>query len=134
MRERRKTILLKQGFLPFEAQELSIVKKIPPYFKRIVLERRSLLMNAKKYHWSKEEYLRRVRSFYVREKIHPRGLLQKRLSVWDLLRKYEDKYKDKFPAYETPTGKKHSKLRDFNYTALARQRRIEERRGGKPYG
>jgi hypothetical protein len=136
-REQRKQDLLKSAlFLPFEAQELSQIKKPSPYFNRMIMERRALMMNAKKYNWSEAEKVRRIKAIYinagaVRGGI---GIRKPRLDPWALLRVYEDKYKDRYPQYETPTAKKTSKVREFNYDALKKPKRKKEKWIGKPYG
>jgi hypothetical protein len=135
MRETREQQLIRWGFLPFEAQELRIIKNPPPYFKQLIMQRRSMRMNAKKYGWSEAEFSRRVKSVYEKERIAKRilGRKETRYSPWDLLRKYEDRYKDRHPNYETPTAKKPSSTRDFNYGAL-KPRKRKQKWYGKPYG
>jgi hypothetical protein len=85
-------------------------------------------MNAKKYGWSDAEYTRRIRATYEKERIARRiqGQKESRLNPWDLLRKYEDRYKDSHPAYESPDVRKRSFTRDFSYGALSK---LKKRRG-----
>jgi len=137
IKESRRQQLERWGCLPFEADEWSEIKNPPPYLAKLIMYRRSLKMNAIKYHWTVTEYAKRVRDSYIKEGLARRvaGKREAILSPWDLLRKYEDRYKDRHPSYETPTERKPASTRDFNYGALNKPKKRKEKfSGGKPYG
>jgi hypothetical protein len=113
-RQKRYDWLIRAGFLPSEAQQLShaSTKGIhAPYFIRMVNSRRALLLNAKRYGWTNEEYRNTIRKQYVDKgaiKHDTKG--RTLIDVWRMLRYYEDK--TPIPAgeaYDSPWRKRIQK-------------------------
>ena len=120
------------GLLEFEIKEFLPNKGVveAPYFKSFLADRRKILRKSK----NAVQFARKVGDFY-RSKLGSSYTKDKVARPWELLRIYENKYKDKFPAYETPTAKKQGKVRDFDTAALERSRKKKDKgSGGKPYG
>lgn len=121
-RDQRIKLLLKAGFLPFEAKELSKVNMAyVPWFKQLVIDRKKELAE---YRMAGKEPLpedafQKIWREYVLEayKKHgwykPVGLGRIILDVWKLARKYEDAYKAKFPEYNSPWQKSGKNRVDF---------------------
>ena len=127
-RQKRKEALLRAGLLPGEAQALSELKKLPPYFTQFLASRRGLFAQAKRLGWSDTKYRAHIKEIYRKEGcLIPDAPRFNQIDPWAMLRKLEDRYKDYSPQYETPTSKKQGTVRDFEYGAWLRQRRKNRR-------
>jgi len=105
----------RNGFLPFEARPLSRISEKVPYMPQLIATRASLLARAKREGWSRARY-----ETYIKEQYRKKGwrkLNRPGTKVvddpWQMLRDYEDRYKDKHPEYISPWVKKQKRFRDF---------------------
>lgn len=121
-RGQRIRVLLKAGFLPFEAKELSMVNMAyVPWFKELVADRKKELAEyrmAGKEPLPEAEFQKIWRDHVLEAyKKHgwykPVGLGRVILDAWRLARKYEDIYKARFPAYNSPWQKRGKSMPDF---------------------
>jgi len=113
-RQQRYQKLRDNGFLPFEARELSKVPAKVPYFKEIVKERRKILREAYKAKSTKKSYEEQIKDKYSKNGwIRGTKSGKRRLDPWQLMRAYEDDYKQQHPAYDSPWKKKQKGFGDF---------------------
>ena len=111
-RKKRYNRLIKNGFLRFEAKPISKVPLTLPYVKEMFKERR-LAYKAYKAKSRKEKKLIKggwkgfIRQMYIDE-----GFLKKDKSdPWQMLRSWEDKYKDQHPEYQSPQKPRKPKVK-----------------------
>lgn len=111
-RQARYNTLKRLGFLPFEARALSKVSFKVPYMRGMIKDRRKALRDAVKLKWSKAEWKRMVlediydaRNYY--------NLRTGKPDPWVMLRAWEDRFKEKYPEYESPWQKKKRVRKDF---------------------
>src|SRR4030042_329548 len=111
MKTRRMTrykFLRQSGFLKQEAFVLSKVPLRIPYFDVIIKERYKQLVEAIKTQ-SLAKFEKAIKQEYVDE-----GWIRKRrFDVWMMFRAYEDRYRRKFPQYESPWERRRVALKDF---------------------
>ena len=105
-RLQRRNMLLRNGFLPFEAQEMSKIPLDAPYLKDMIKERLSAFQEARRIRLSANAWKEVVYDIYI-----SRGLTRKRYGrdfpdVWKYIRLQEERGKTKYPQYESPTKKK----------------------------
>lgn len=123
-RQRRYDRLLGHGFLKGEARVLSKVPRRTPYFPTLIASRASLLAMARRKGWSKEEYERYIKQGYFDHGWTKRDkLLRQVLDPWAMLRKAEDAWKAKHPAYKSPWEAK-------SYVSKARLEKSDEKQAG----
>ena len=104
-RLQRRNVLLKSGFLPFEAMEISKIPVNAPYLKDMIKERRSAFQEAIRvklpaYAWKEVVY-----DVYI-----SRGLTKLRFGmdfpdVWKYIRMLAERSKTKYPEYTSPSKK-----------------------------
>ena len=114
-RQKMYSDLLKLGFARFEAFQLSKVprKHIPPYMRGFISQRAKEYKQAIKEGWSQAHWNKFITQKYKDSKwLNDKG----KCSVWEMLRSYEDRYKDKHPAYDSPWQKNTKKQRDYIHT------------------
>lgn len=97
----RRTKWERWGFLPEETKEFSHISGAglnAPYVKELILRRRALYMNAKRWGWSYDRYYDYIRQDYEEKigKVH-----SGKNRPWQYLRWYEEKIPDK-EAYTSP--------------------------------
>lgn len=104
-REHRKRVLLREGFLPFEAHELSARHLSHMGMKGMRKARRQKVRQARREHWTKKAYVSKVRELYTdndwtipesaiqRDKEHPRGRAGKigQADPWAMFRFWRQK-------------------------------------------
>ena len=113
-RQARYENLRKNGFLPFEARPLSRVPHRTPYMPQLIATRASLLARARREGWSKIRYNIAIKESYRRKGWRKLNRVGKIVNdPWQMLRDYEDRYKDKHPEYNSPWVKKQKGWRDF---------------------
>jgi len=114
--ERRYEYLREHGFLPFEARRLATVRKqSAPYLEAMVKGRANTYRAALKNNWTKTQYRNHIYKQYAKQGWAiktPAGKMSVK-SVWNLLRAQEDRYRAKFPEWESPSRKKGHGSRDF---------------------
>lgn len=106
-RQLRFEYLKQLGFLDFEAAELSQLSKRvlsdTPYIRDMLKDRAKVLQEAINRQWGKANYIKWVKELYSDKKWTRRTKTGRVLSdPWSLLRDYEDKYREKYPAYTSP--------------------------------
>jgi len=127
MRQYRYDYLLRQGFLPGEARELSRTSKTgmkATYFQQWIRSRRRIFDNAKRYKWTDKDYRQYIKDQYIKSGFtKPDALDRKRVDVWAMLRRYHETVTDRGDEYESPWKKKTTKrgvrkpTKKFNRTA-----------------
>lgn len=91
--------LIKEGFLPFEIEELKNIPLSTPYMKSMRRARATMLRNSVKAGDSKQTFISKVERMYVdMGYLHPES---NDFDVWQLLRDYEDRYRARFPDYHS---------------------------------
>lgn len=110
-REKRYEILRKNGFLIFEAKELSKMPLNVPYFKDMVRERNRIRKQAVDKKWSREKFENSIRQLYTDKKYTKTDpwTLKTKYDPWKLLREWEDDYRGKNPDYIAPWQKRQQK-------------------------
>lgn len=100
-------------FLPFEARELSKVPFKTPYMRGGIQERRRAYRDAIKEYkardmrFTKAEWVEIIREMYIAKDWIKEG----KSDPWQMLRTWEDKYRDKHPEYESPPRRKKVKVK-----------------------
>jgi len=106
MRDRRRAFLMRNGFFPAEAMELSRSSRrglSAPYFQRFIKSRRRLLDNAKRYGWTDQQLRDYVRKLYTdKGYIKPDKLGRYRPDVWAMLREHEEAAYRRGEEFESP--------------------------------
>ena len=123
IRQRKYDYLVKMGFYPNEATELSRTSRkgmSAPYFRRMVRSRKRSIENLKNTGKSESEI-----KTYIKNKYIANGWLRKdslgrlRIDVWKLLRFHEEQSYDRGEEYESP-WKKRGKTRSTTKKAYKR--------------
>lgn len=119
-RQARYSKLRAAGFVPAEARALSKVPtRITPYWRMAVKARVSMKKKAQKMGHSEREFEEQIKELYRVNRWLKRNKAGKWiLDPWAMFREEEDKWKAKFPQYESPWQKRWKDWQDF-------QRRIE---------
>ena len=114
-RERRKRSFKRVGFLGFEAEALSVYPlNLVPYIKSMIRDRRNLLRDALRHNATAAQYKAAIIEDYHKDGFLKRNKVGKAVpDVWAMVRDYEDRYKAKYPAYESPGIKKRRIWVDF---------------------
>jgi len=109
--QQRYNRLKKEHFLRFEILELSKIALKIPYVKEMRKERRKAYRDAVREY--KERGLKLTRTEWqeiIRDMYIVRGWLKKgKADVWAYIRANEERYKDKYPEYESPP--RHRKVK-----------------------
>jgi len=130
-RQQRYAILRNAGFLPFEARPLSRVPiRTVPYMKGLIRERQDMFHRAQRDKVTIVRWRSQLKELYIINKFlkmdrkgNPVG------DPWDFLRDYEDRWRARNPAYESPWEKRRRSWRDFLVrieNTIASQRRRSE--------
>lgn len=113
-RQTRYEKLRRNGFLPFEARPLSRVPRKTPYLPLMLATRASLKAKARREGWSQRRYETHIKEQYRKKGWRKLNRIGKQVDdPWQMLRDYEDRYKSKYPEYNSPWIKKQKKFRDF---------------------
>ena len=114
-RQNRYELLRRKGFLAFEARPLSVVPiKSVPYMKGLIRERLQLLRDAQQHKATTAQYEAQIRKDYNTHGFLKRNRVGKVISdPWAMLHDFEDRYRAKNPAYESPWEKRRRSLVDF---------------------
>ena len=114
-RQNRYEFLRKKGFLPFEARPISFVPiKTVPYMKPFIGERWGLYKDALRHKAKLLQYEDAIRAIYDSNKFLKRDKSGKMVrDPWAMLRDFEDRYRAKYPAYESPWEKRRRSWTDF---------------------
>lgn len=100
IRQGRYESLRAAGFLPFEAQALSKVPQNIPYVQQMIKTRQTDFKKAIKEKTTKKDYIQSVKDAYdAAGYTKTEGYTIKR-DPWQLLRKFEDDYKQKHPDWD----------------------------------
>jgi hypothetical protein len=112
-REARYQSLRGDGFAPFEARTLSKIPKSVPYLK-VLTDQRKIELAAFRRSKTRDTSDKAWETFLVKRYImkgwskhHPRSSQE---AAWEMLRHFEDKYKDDHPSYKSPW---RTRQRDF---------------------
>lgn len=108
-RQHRYTQLIKAGFLPYEAREISHVPFNVPYMKSVISARRKILKQATTQKMTKANYQKMIKKQFP--------------DPWELLRKASDAWKQKHPDYQSPSRKKKRNWPDFQKKLASTARR-----------
>ena len=114
-RQQRYELLRKNGLCGFEAKPLSRVPiKTVPYMKGFVRERWGMLRDALERKLTITQFEAQIKQQYNRQGFLKRNKAGKVVAdPWAMLRDFEDRYRDKYPAYESPWEKRRRSLVDF---------------------
>lgn len=91
------------GFIRIEAQYLSVIPFYVPYILPMIRARRKDFQRALDRDWSRDRFETSIRRMYVERgwtfrtkwrRVYPQP--------WDMLREWEQKYRDKHPDYSSP--------------------------------
>ena len=113
LRRYRYNKLKEYGFFPFEAKQLCKVPFKTPYMREGIKERRRALKDSMReykgrgFRFSKTEWAEIIKEMYI-----TKGWLSEgRSDAWQMLRAWEDRYRDKRPEYESPPKKRKPKIK-----------------------
>ena len=131
-RGQRYEILRANGFLPGEARPLSRVPiKTVPYMKPFIRERRGLFADAMRQKVTIAQYRAAVNAIYHKNRFLKRNKVGRFVpDPWALLHDFEDRYRSKNPAYESPWEKRRRSWGDFLARiekTIAAQNRLREK-------
>ena len=114
-RQQRYTILRKAGWLPFEARSLSHVPiRTVPYMKGMIKERQDMFRKAKDMGTTIDRWRSQIKELYIINKFVRTDWKGKKVAdPWAFLRDYEDRWRAKNPAYESPWQKRRRSWRRF---------------------
>lgn len=114
-RENRYTKLRNVGFLRFEARPLSRVPtRICPYLREMMRERTAMLKRARTMGTSLRQFEEQIKELYRTNKWLKKNRVGKIVAdPWRMFRDSEDKYKVKFPEYDSPWQKRWKDWRTF---------------------
>lgn len=111
-RQARYEILIKSGFLRFEARTFSAMPLKVPYIDVMLKQRRKELEEAREQKLSRQEFEKQIKQRYIDndwfEVKHPN-----RYSPHAMLREFEHSYKQKHPEYESPWKKRKKFMKDY---------------------
>lgn len=110
LRQRKYDYLLRQGFYPSEAKELSRTSRQgmkAPYFARMIRSRRRTIDNLKRAGKSDRDIRDYIKNQYINNGWLKKDKLGRTLiNIWGLLRSHEDKARDIGDEYESPWKKR----------------------------
>jgi len=113
-RQNRYQILRKTGFLPFESQELSRIPFKVPYMDVLIKQRHKRYESALARNMSRAEWERQLKTMYFDNKWRRRTRTGRiKYDTWAMLRDFEEKYRAKNPAYESPWEKRRKDWKSF---------------------
>lgn len=127
-REKRYNRLRANYLLPFEANPLSRVpEKVCPYIKGLMRDRYKLFLRAKALGTAKEVFARQVKELYrIKGWTKKDRLGRLRCDVWKMFREFEEKYKAKFPEYDSPWMKR---VRNWRFARAKIEHTMAKQRG-----
>ncbi len=137
-RQQRYRQFLNAGFRRTEAGALSKIRSDTPYLDDIVKSRREILNKARRLRISHKEWINWLKLSYKKklspekelatlESIKTKGILaSQRMSIFALLRHFEDITKDKYPDWQTPVKKQVQKRQDFIPHKVVKQMKQQE--------
>ena len=107
--------LRKLAFTKFEAVALSKVSPgITPYFREMMKERAEMAAKAFKMGTSEKQFETQIKELYrVNRWVKRNRAGQIIADPWKMFREFEDKFKQKTPAYTSPWQKRQKNMRDF---------------------
>jgi len=113
-RQERYVALRKKGFLKFEANDLSKVPFSTPYMKALISERNQKHNAASKRKISQTQWEQSIKLMYFDMKWRTKTKSGNiKYDVWQMLREFEEQYKQKHPQYQSPWQKKRKGWKDF---------------------
>lgn len=114
-RQQRYSKLRHNGFCAFEAKPLSEIPiKIVPYMKPLIRERRRMFAEALRDKLTAAQWEAQIKAYYFKHRfLKPNRLGKDVPNPWAMVKDFEDKYKDKYPVYESPGPKKRRIWGDF---------------------
>lgn len=112
-RQARYSILRSGGFLPFEAQKLSKVPFRVPYMVGMLRERLRDYERALAKKWSRTRYEAATKVMYKDRGWTKRVRGRTVYDPWEMLRGYEDRYRDKHPEYSSPWERRRRDFRKY---------------------
>jgi hypothetical protein len=115
-------------FMKFEAFALSKVSPgVTPYFREMMKERAEMAAKAFKMGATEKQFEAQIKELYrVNRWVKRNRAGQIVADPWKMFRAFEDKFKQKNPAYTSPWQKRQKNLRDF----IAKyERTIKQARG-----
>ena len=117
MRTRRQARYIhcrKMGLLPFEARPMSRVPSNVPYFKAMLKERREMFKKAQQMKTTQAQWETQIKELYRVNKWQKLGRTGKIVAdPWHMLRQQEEKYRQKYPQYESPWQPRGRNFKDF---------------------
>lgn len=118
MKTRRQDRLVKlraHSLLPFEARPLSRVPfKVCPYIGYMMRDRWKMFLRAKQLGTTQRQWEAQIKELYRVNgwtKRNRAGIVT--ADPWKMFRDYEEKFKAKYPEYESPWMKKYRNWKDF---------------------
>ena len=114
-RQQRYTILRSAGFLPFEARPMSRIPIRPvPWMRGMIKEREDMFREAEKLKISATKWRQQIKELYVVNDFITTNKKGKRIAdPWAFVHDFEDRYRARNPAYESPWEKRRRTWRDF---------------------
>jgi hypothetical protein len=102
-------------FAKFEAFALSKVSPaITPYFREMMKERAEMAAKAFKMGTTEKQFEAQIKELYrVNRWVKRNKAGQIIADPWKMFRNFEDKFKQKTPAYSSPWQKRQKNMRDF---------------------
>lgn len=120
------------GFVPFEARLLSKVPFTVPYMGTLIRARHIRYTWAKKKGLSERQYIKAIRQLYLANdwiKVDKAG--RRRGDPWQLLRQFEDRYREKHPEYQSPGEKRRRRFRRWERDYISNKYRSDEKAMGR---
>ena len=114
-REKRYALLRKNGFCKFEAEPLSFIPiKIVPYMKPLIRERWRMLRDALRHGVTITRFEAAIKADYHKDRFTKLNRAGKAVpDPWAMVKDYEDRYRSKTPAYESPWEERRRRAVDF---------------------
>jgi len=114
-RQARYSHLRLHGILPFEARPWSKVNwKVCPYLVELFEERKSKAKKAEAQGVTPRQWEEYIRGLYRKNGWLKRDRLGRIIAdPWKMFRDYEDRYKQKYPQYESPWQPRGRQWKDF---------------------
>jgi len=107
--------LRKLAFTKFEAFTLSKVSpSITPYFREMMKERAEMAAKAFKMGITEKQFEAQIKELYrINRWVKKNRAGRIMADPWKMFRNFEDKFKQKTPAYTSPWQKRQKNMRDF---------------------
>jgi hypothetical protein len=114
-RMQRYANLRRLQFLKFEAFPLSKVSPaVTPYFREMMKERAEMAAKAFQMGATQKEFEDQIKELYRVNRWVKRNKAGRIIAdPWKMFRSFEDKFKQKAPAYTSPWQKRQKNMRDF---------------------